>query len=126
METLKMKTTIPLITKDELEIFDNHIHEIIEEYTKMNLKEKEQILTQRIIKKQEEEILELKRRIDNCKKYLKFIEDHDFSCEIPNAILDNDIHEIKKYINDLKESYKNMYGKDIVSKEAQLLSKLGY
>lgn len=40
----------------ELERFDNYVHEIIKEYSKLIFKEKDQILTQRIIINQEKEI----------------------------------------------------------------------
>lgn len=55
----------------ELEIFDNNIHEIIEEYSKLHLEKREQILTQRIIIKQEEELKKYKEVIDKAIKYNK-------------------------------------------------------
>ena len=58
------KVSIPLFEPNELETFDNHIHEIIEEYSKMMFKEKDQILTQRIIMKQEQEIERLNNKVE--------------------------------------------------------------
>ena len=55
-EEVKIKITQPMFELGELERFDNNIHSIVEEYSKLMYKEKEQILTQRIIIKQEEEI----------------------------------------------------------------------
>ena len=58
-EEIKLKVNIPLFEDKELEIFDNNLHSIIEEYSKLHLEKKDQILTQRIIMKQEEEINKL-------------------------------------------------------------------
>lgn len=62
-EDVKINWSIPMFEKGELEIFDNNIHSIVEEYSKMMVKEKDQILTQRIIMKQEEEIERLENVI---------------------------------------------------------------
>ena len=59
-EEVKIKISQPMFEVGELERFDNNIHSIIEEYSKLMFKEKDQILTQRIIMKQEEEIERLK------------------------------------------------------------------
>lgn len=59
----EIKITAPLISIDELRIFDNNIHSIVEEYSKMQLSKKDEILTQRIIIKQEEEIKKLQELI---------------------------------------------------------------
>ncbi len=77
------KVSIPLITNKELEIFDNNIHEIIEEYSKMYFREKDQILTQRIIMKQEEEIDHLHTIIKEVREYIEekyeiLLKDEDF------------------------------------------------
>lgn len=64
------KGTATLVEEKELEKFDNYIHEIAEEYCKMTFKEKEQILTQRLIKKQEEEIKRLNNIINRLGKEL--------------------------------------------------------
>ena len=60
-EEVKIKISQPMFEVGELERFDNNIHSIVEEYSKMLFKEKDQILTQRIIIKQEQEIEELKK-----------------------------------------------------------------
>ena len=64
------KGTATLVEEKELEKFDNYIHEIAEEQCKMTFKEKEQILTQRLIKKQEEEIKRLNNIINRLGKEL--------------------------------------------------------
>ena len=55
----------------ELERFDNNIHSIVEDYSKMLFREKDQILTQRIIIKQEEEIERLNNIINELEKDLE-------------------------------------------------------
>jgi len=62
-EEIYHKITVPLISDEELATFDSNIHSIIEEYSKIQLHKKDEILTQRIIMKQEEEIKQLKNRI---------------------------------------------------------------
>ena len=51
MKTFKMKTTIPLIDKEDIEKINNNLSEIVNEYTSLYLTEREQILTQEVIKK---------------------------------------------------------------------------
>ena len=73
-EEVKIKISQPMFEVGELEVFDNHIHDIVKEYSKMLFKEKDQILTQRIIMKQEQEIERLNNRLktsnDTC-NYLR-------------------------------------------------------
>ena len=70
-EEIKLKVNVPLFEEKELEIFDNNLHSIIEKYTKLHLEKKEQILTQRIIMKQEEEINKYKIVLDKIKEVIK-------------------------------------------------------
>ena len=64
-EEISYKMSIPMFEDGELERFDNNIHSIIEEYSKMQLHKKDQILTQWIIMKQEQEI----ERLNNIIKH---------------------------------------------------------
>lgn len=80
-EQVCLKVSMPLFEEKELEIFDNNIHSIIEEYSKLHLEKKDQILTQRIIIKQEQEINRLNNIIDELEKWLE--EQHQFIIEIP-------------------------------------------
>lgn len=70
-EEYEIKVNMPMFELGELEAFDNNIHSIVEEYSKLMLNEKEQILTQRIIIKQEEEIERLNNIIKDINKILK-------------------------------------------------------
>lgn len=66
----EIKVNMPMFELGELETFDNNIHSIVEEYSKLMVKEKEQILTQRIIIKQEEEIERLNKILEDIDKYI--------------------------------------------------------
>ena len=66
-EKVCLKVSMPLFEEKEVETFDNNIHNIIEEYSKLHLEKKEQILTQRIIIKQEQEIERLNNNINATK-----------------------------------------------------------
>lgn len=70
-EEVKYECRIPLFEKGELEYFDCNMHSIIESLLETKLKEKDHILLQRIIKKQEEEIKTLKNNWDEFEKLLK-------------------------------------------------------
>ena len=70
-EEVKYEARIPLFEKGELEYFDCNMHSIIESLLEMKVKEKDHILFQRIIKKQEEEIKTLKNNWDEFEKLLK-------------------------------------------------------
>ena len=131
METFKMETTIPLINKEDIEKINNNLSEIVDEYTSLYLTEREQILTQEVMKKLNNKLKDLEQRIKNCKAYLISINDFDFSYKIPNAILDNDKKIIKEYIDDHTKAYRNFYGKDykellMKNDEIRCLIDLGY
>ena len=96
-EQVCLKVSMPLFEEKELEIFDNNIHSIIEEYSKLHLEKKEQILTQRIIIKQEQEINRLNNIIDELEKFLE----HRLSCSI-NGIRDDEIRKAMNKLNELK------------------------
>lgn len=69
-EEVKIKISQPMFEVGELERFDNNIHSIVEEYSKLMFKEKDQILTQRLIMKQEQEIERLQSIIKEVREYL--------------------------------------------------------
>ena len=97
-EEVYTKISVPLISDKELEIFDSNIHNIIEEYSKLVLKEKDQILTQRIIIKQEKEIERLNNIIDELEKYLNY----RLQCSI-QSVRDDEIRKILNKLQELKE-----------------------
>lgn len=90
-EEVKIKISQPMFEVGELEIFDNNIHSIVEEYSKLMFKEKDQILTQRIIMKQEQEIERLNSDYLEMKDNFRNAND-----EIER--LNNIIKEVREYI----------------------------
>ena len=70
-EEVKLKVSIPMFEEGELERFDSNMHSVVEEYSKLMFKEKDQILTQRIIMKQEEEIERLQNIIKEVREYIE-------------------------------------------------------
>lgn len=87
-EEVKYEARIPLFEKGELKYFDCNMHSIIESLLETKLKEKDHILFQRIIKKQEEEI-----------KYLRDL-NSKYSNQIDQYILLKD--EALEYIDKAK------------------------
>ena len=77
---VKIKISQPMFVDGELERFDNNIHSIIEEYSKMMFKEKDQILTQRIIIKQEQEIDNLKSQLQEKENIIKEVREYIRYC----------------------------------------------
>lgn len=92
-EEVKIKISQPMFEVGELERFDNNIHNIVEEYSKMQLHEKEQILTQRIIIKQEEEIEKLQNQLQQKESIIK---------------------EVRKYCKNSSMTLKSHYFSDIL------------
>lgn len=71
---VEIKISQPMFEVGELEKFDNNIHDIVKEYSKLMFKEKNQILTQRIIMKQEKEIERLKEQCKQRDNIIKELE----------------------------------------------------
>lgn len=112
----EVKISLPMFEVGELEVFDNNIHSIVEEYSKLMLKEKDQILTQRIIMKQEKEIKRLKNQlqqkeniIKEAKEYLRrklmivHIErTNDFAVDV--YLKEEDYNELLEILDKVKEN----------------------
>ena len=93
---MKIKVSQPMFEVGELERFDNNIHSIVEEYSKLMFKEKDQILTQRIIMKQEQEIERLNKIIKT--------KDEGFKASIEELTdYANRIDKAIEYIKEAKE-----------------------
>lgn len=60
----EFKITMPSITETELTKIDNNLHEIVNEFIKMAVKDKELLFSQHIIKRLEEENQRLKEELD--------------------------------------------------------------
>lgn len=67
----EFKITIPLITETELERIDNNLHEVVNDFIKTTVKDKELFISQHIIKRLEEENKQLKQENIDLKKTIK-------------------------------------------------------
>ena len=106
---IKLTTTIPMFEEKELEIFDNNIHNIAKDFCEMHLKEKDQILTQRLIKMLEDENNKQKEVLNKIKEYIKeniadieFME-KEYGIDILNTEIEVEYNDIKKLIELLEE-----------------------
>lgn len=95
-EEVKIKISQPMFEVGELERFDNNIHSIVEEYSKMKLHEKDQILTQRIIIKQEEEIEKLQNQLQQKEKIIKEVREYVDKQDNMNYKFREDLREITR------------------------------
>ena len=95
-EEVKYETKIPLFEIGELEYFDCNMQSIIESLLKTKLKEKDHILLQRIIKKQEEQIKTLKNNWNKLKKWIKEYQNGTGLSEYETGISDALYDTLKK------------------------------
>lgn len=65
------KISVPLIDIEELTIIDNYYNEIVNEYLEKCLKEKEEIIVQRIMMNLKKENQELKSKLESSEKARK-------------------------------------------------------
>lgn len=79
---IKFTASIPMLTQEEINGIDINMNEIINQFTKMVVKEKDLVIAQYIIKKQEEKIKELEQKesildkvTEECRKQMKEYED---------------------------------------------------
>ena len=94
-----LKATVPLITEDEMKIINNDFDNTINKFLDMIIKDKDLATAQYIIKKQQEQINELKRNSIPKKKIEDRIEE-----QIKEA---DEILEKKEYISNFNGSKEN-------------------
>lgn len=95
-EEVKYECRIPLFEKGELEYFDCNMHSIIESLLEKQLQQKDYILFQRIIKKQEEEIKTLKNNWNELKKWIEEYRNGTGLSEYETGISDTLYDTLKK------------------------------
>lgn len=75
-ETISYKITMPLIDDEEIQRIDNHYNELVDEFTKQFVKEKDMILTQRIMmnlrKENEQLYIENQKLKEKIKKIVEY------------------------------------------------------
>lgn len=77
-ETISYKITMPLINNEELQRIDNTYNELVDEFTKQFVKEKDMIIAQRLmmnLSKENKQLFEENQKYkDECNKYKKIID----------------------------------------------------
>ena len=63
-----LHTNQPILDELEMQIIDNYMHEIASEFSEMVIKDKDLAISQYLIREQEKEIKELKRKLRLHKK----------------------------------------------------------
>lgn len=63
-ETIQYKISVPLINDEELRTIDNYYNEIVDEFVKESVKEKDDIITQRIMMNLRKENKQLKQQLE--------------------------------------------------------------
>lgn len=103
-ENVSVKISMPLIDDIELQKIDTFYNDIVSEYTKAFVKEKEQVITQRLMMNLQQENVELK---ENYKAILKQRDDTNKSAvetiekyQQENARLKETLKKITNYIKE--------------------------
>ena len=65
---IKFTASIPILTQEEINGIDMNMNEFINQFTKMIVKEKDLVIAQYIIKKQEDKIKELEQKSETLDK----------------------------------------------------------
>ena len=106
-ENTQVKITMPLIDDIELQNIDTFYNDIVSEYTKAFVKEKEQVIAQRLMMNLQKENTELKEKVKNMEnlqnridKAIEYIEKNfdEYGEFVFGIVLKNEI------LNILKES----------------------
>ena len=102
-ENTQFKITMSLIDGIELQRIDTFYNDIVSEYTKAFVKEKEQVIAQRLMMNLQKENTELKEKIKNMENLQKRIDKAlDFiDCHFKEMVADEEAQKLKSI---LKES----------------------
>ena len=112
------KISMPLITDEDIRKIDNNFENIVKEFTKSYVKEKDLVLAQYIMKKQQDKLDQLEsdkqKLIEKLEKKIRYYEEND---EILATSNDNysDGTVIKKIIDEFKEILSILKGENQVT-----------
>ena len=95
-ENVSLKISMPLIDDIELQRIDTFYNDIVSEYTKAFVKEKEQVIVQRLMMNLQQENVRLKEERKQIKEYVE-------KCNFDNAEILYDFGSEYCYIDDFKE-----------------------
>lgn len=114
-EEVSIKITTPLFEKAELDLLDNYnetMHSMIEEYTKMYLEDKEKVITQRIIICQQQQLDQLTNNWNELEEWLKDMKtpkqdnfgDYGYTWALKIDVILDKMKEIKGNNNDNRKN----------------------
>ncbi len=95
----EVKLQMPLIDNIELEKIDNFYNDIVDEYIKMFVKEKDQVITQYLMKKLREENKQLETNWKELKKWLEEKDNNGYE----NLYLDDILNKMQELESDNNE-----------------------
>ena len=100
----QVKITMPLIDDIELQNIDTFYNNIVSEYTKAFVKEKEQVIAQRLMMNLQKENTELKEKVKNMENLQKRIDKAlDFiDCHFKEMVADEEAQELKSILSEIK------------------------
>ena len=81
-ETISYKITMPLIDDEELQRIDNHYNELVDEFIKQFVKEKDMIIAQRIMMNLRKENKQLHIENQKLKEKIKKIVEHAYGTDM--------------------------------------------
>lgn len=81
-ETVSYKITMPLINNEELQRIDNHYNELVDEFTKQFVKEKDMIIAQRIMMNLRKENKQLHIENQRLKEKIKNIVEYAYGTDM--------------------------------------------
>ena len=99
-ENTQVKITMPLIDDIELQNIDTFYNDIVSEYTKAFVKEKEQVIAQRLMMNLQKENTELKEKVKNMENLQKRIDKAlDFiDCHFKEMAANEEAQELKSIL----------------------------
>ena len=102
-ENTQVKITMPLIDDIELKRIDTFYNDIVSEYTKAFVKEKDQVIAQRLMMNLQQENEQLKNKIDKAIEYIKNIDKFEERLNDDTRIYiiqDADVDEIERILKE--------------------------
>lgn len=103
IENIKLGTSIPLLTQEEINGIDINMNEIINKFTKMVVREKDLVITQYIMQRQQEKIKKLEQK---------------------ESILDKVTDKLKEVDKKYKNEYENIENMELSATKICVLQEL--
>lgn len=107
------KISIPMIIDDELRNIDNNFESIVKEFTKSYVKEKDLLIAQHIMKKQQDKIDKLESDKQKLVEQLKtvkqkVVEEDDIDIQSMREMTLDEVEDVTYFVNDLIRAVKQL------------------